>query len=94
MREQEREQAYNEYKALRRTTISAATEAGPQELDPLQPNQRRMFFSQEGYLDALRNGVVAELIDTNENVAVEMTLGEQFCVTVTMKQGDAAGAGK
>jgi hypothetical protein len=89
----DREQAFQDYKDLRKATLGAAIESGPQDLDPLQPNQRRMFYSRESYLDFLRNGEYARLLADNDSVAVTMTLGEQFCVTVTEKIADAAKAG-
>jgi hypothetical protein len=88
-----REAAYEQYKYTKRMTLDKATEAGPVGLDPLQPNQKRMFFSRDGYLDFLRSGIFAELVSANDNVTVEMTAGFQFAVTVTEKAADAANAG-
>jgi hypothetical protein len=87
----QRELARQQYQAIKQATLGEAIEAGPVELEPLQPNQRRMFFSREGYLDFLRNGIFAQLVIENDGVSVQMTQGEQFSVTITAK-AQAAGA--
>jgi hypothetical protein len=86
-----RELRRQHYLTMKRITLSEAIKAGPQELEPLQPNQRQLFFSREGYLDFLRNGLFAQMVIENDDVVVGMTLGEQFVVTVTAK-AEAAGA--
>lgn len=72
-------------------TLDAADEVGPVELENLQPNQRRLFFSREGYLDWLRNGEFARAMIENEGVSVAMTLGSEYAVTITATS-EAAGA--
>lgn len=89
-----REAAYQQYKYTKRMTLDKAVEVGPVELDPLQPNQHRMFFSRESYLDFLRNGEYARVMTDNDSITVQKTLGEQFCVTVTEKTEKAADAAK
>ena len=79
----EREQKHEEYRQLRRETIGQAIEAGPQDPDPLQPGQYRMFFTRDSYLAFLRDGTYARVLDMNESATVEMTGENQFSVTVT-----------
>lgn len=85
----ERDIAYARYRDLKRATLGQAMVTGPVELEPLQPSQRRMFFSRESFLDFLRSGLFSQLLDTNDLVT-QLTIGGEFAVTVIAKSQGAS----
>jgi hypothetical protein len=82
------------YLATKKLAFSAALKAGSMELPPLQAGESRMIFSRERYLDFIRSGEFAELLDEAHEVVTQMTLDDEFAVTVFAKQdATAASAG-